>query len=89
MRPIEIMAPGSLTPNIFLLRHRMIGDVRMRQFHGKTQTHCIRAVCRPTAFSKQSPDTAAAQNLGGWLLPVLVFMSGQRLQRGCPDRLVP
>jgi hypothetical protein len=44
MRPIEIMAPGSLTPNIFPLRHRMIGDVRMHQFNEKTHTHCIRAV---------------------------------------------
>ena len=80
---------SSLTPNIFPLRQWMIGDMCMRQFNGKTQTHYIRAVCRPTAFPKQSPDTAAAQNLGGWLLPVLVFMSGQRLLHGSPGRLVP
>ena len=52
-----------LTPNLPPLRQRMIDDMRMRKFDGKTQIHYIRAVRRLTAFLKRSPDTATAEDL--------------------------
>ncbi|GAB3666775.1 hypothetical protein GCM10028813_49010 [Ramlibacter alkalitolerans] len=42
---------SSLTPNVSPLRQRMIEDMRMRKFNGKTQIHYIRAVRRLAAFS--------------------------------------
>ena len=54
---------SSLTPNVSPLRQRMIDDMRMRKFNGKTQIHYIRAVRRLAAFLKRSPDTATAEDL--------------------------
>jgi site-specific recombinase XerD len=59
---------SSLTPNVSPLRQRMIDDMRMRQFNGKTQIHYIRAVRRLTAFLKRSPDTATAEDLRAFQL---------------------
>ena len=54
---------SSLTPNVSPLRQRMIDDMRMRKFNGKTQIHYIRAVRRLAAFLKRSPNTATAEDL--------------------------
>ena len=54
---------SSLTPNVSPLRQRMIDDMRMRKFNGKTQIHYIRAVRRLAAFLRRSPDTATAEEL--------------------------
>jgi site-specific recombinase XerD len=59
---------SSLTPNVSPLRQRMIDDMRMRKFDGKTQIHYIRAVRRLTAFLKRSPDTATAEELRAFQL---------------------
>lgn len=59
---------SSSTPSVFPLRQRMIDDMRMRKFDGKTQTHYIRAVRRLTAFLKRSPDTATAEDLRAFQL---------------------
>src|ERR1035438_8811098 len=53
----------SLTPDVSPLRARMMDDMRMRKFNGKTQIHYIRAVRRLAAFLKRSPDTATADEL--------------------------
>ena len=54
---------SSLTPAVSPLRQRMIDDMRMRKFTGKTQIHYIRAVRRLAAFLRRSPDTATAEEL--------------------------
>jgi hypothetical protein len=54
---------SSLTPNVSPLRQRMIDDMRMRKFNGKTQIHYIRAVRRFAAFLKRSPDTCGPQKV--------------------------
>src|SRR5690349_16461158 len=59
---------SSLTPTVSPLRQRMIDDMRMRKFSGKTQLHYIRAVRRLTAFLKRSPDTATAEDLRAFQL---------------------
>jgi site-specific recombinase XerD len=59
---------SSLTPNVSPLRQRMIDDMRMRKFNGKTQIHYIRAVRRLAAFLKRSPDTATAEDLRAFQL---------------------
>jgi integrase/recombinase XerD len=59
---------SSLTPNVSPLRQRMIDDMRMRKFDGKTQIHYIRAVRRLTAFLKRPPDTATAEDLRAFQL---------------------
>ena len=59
---------SSLTPNVSPLRQRMIDDMRMRKFDGKTQIHYIRAVRRLAAFLKRSPDTATAEDLRAFQL---------------------
>lgn len=59
---------GSSTPSVSPLRQRMIDDMRMRKFDGKTQIHYIRAVRRLTAFLKRSPDTATAEDLRAFQL---------------------
>ena len=43
---------SSLTPTVSPLRQRMIDDMRMRKFAGKTWIHHIRAVRRLAAFLK-------------------------------------
>ena len=48
-----------LTP----LRQRMLEDMRMRQLAPKTQAAYIRAVYKLAAFTRQSPDTASAEDL--------------------------
>ena len=59
---------SSLTTNVSPLRQRMIDDMRMRKFDGKTQTHYIRAVRRLAAFLRRSPDTATAEELRAFQL---------------------
>ncbi|MDO9251515.1 MAG: site-specific integrase [Hydrogenophaga sp.] len=59
---------SSLTPSVSPLRQRMIDDMRMRKFNGKTQIHYIRAVRRLAAFLKRSPDTATAEDLRAFQL---------------------
>ena len=59
---------SSLTPNVSPLRQRMIDDMRMRKFNGKTQIHYIRAVRRLAAFLRRSPDTATAEELRAFQL---------------------
>jgi len=59
---------SSLTPNVSPLRQRMIDDMRMRKFDGKTQIHYSRAVRRLTAFLKRPPDTATAEDLRAFQL---------------------
>ena len=59
---------SSLTPNVSPLRQRMIDDMRLRKFNGKTQIHYIRAVRRLAAFLKRSPDTATAEDLRAFQL---------------------
>ena len=50
------------------LRQRMLDDMRMRKFNGKTQIHYIRAVRRLAAYLKRSPDTATAEDLRAFQL---------------------
>ena len=57
-----------MTKQLSPLRQRMIDDMRMRKFSGKTQLHYIRAVRRLTAFLKRSPDTATAEDLRAFQL---------------------
>lgn len=45
------------------LRLRMLEDMRLRQLAPKTQAAYIRAVSKLAAFTKQSPDTASAEDL--------------------------
>jgi integrase/recombinase XerD len=45
------------------LRHRMLDDMRMRQFAEHTQAGYIRAVRKLAAFLGRSPDTATAEEL--------------------------
>ena len=45
------------------LRQRMLEDMRMRQLAPKTQAAYIRAVYKLAAFTRQSPDTASAEDL--------------------------
>ena len=52
-----------LTQAITPLRQRMIDDMRMRKYAGKTQTQYIRAVRQLTVFLGRSPDTATAEDL--------------------------
>ena len=59
---------NSLTPSVSPLRQRMIDDMRMRKFNGKTQIHYIRAVRRLAAYLKRSPDTATAEDLRSFQL---------------------
>ena len=59
---------SSLTPTVSPLRQRMIDDMRMRKFAGKTQIHYIRAVRRLAAFLRRSPDTATAEELRAFQL---------------------
>src|SRR6478672_6368856 len=59
---------SSLTPDVSPLRQRMIDDMRMRKFNGKTQIHYIRAVRRLAAFLRRSPDTATAEELRAFQL---------------------
>ncbi len=59
---------SSLTTNVSPLRQRMIDDMRMRKFDGKTQIHYIRAVRRLAAFLRRSPDTATAEELRAFQL---------------------
>ena len=59
---------SQLTPTISPLRQRMIDDMRMRKFNGKTQIHYIRAVRRLAAFLKRPPDTATAEDLRAFQL---------------------
>lgn len=59
---------SSLTTNVSPLRQRMIDDMRMRKFNGKTQIHYIRAVRRLAAFLRRSPDTATAEELRAFQL---------------------
>lgn len=59
---------SSLTPTVSPLRKRMIDDMQMRNFAGKTQVHYIRAVRRLAAFLKRSPDTATAEELRAFQL---------------------
>ena len=59
---------SSLTTNVSPLRQRMIDDMRLRKFNGKTQIHYIRAVRRLAAFLKRSPDTATAEELRAFQL---------------------
>ena len=59
---------SSLTPSVSPLRQRMIDDMRMRKFNGKTQIQYIRAVRRLAAFLKRSPDTATAEDLRAFQL---------------------
>ena len=49
-------------------RQRMIDDMRMRKFTGKTQIHYIHAVRRLAAFLRRSPDTATAEELRAFQL---------------------
>jgi integrase/recombinase XerD len=62
---------SSLTTNVSPLRQRMIDDMRMRQFNGKTQLHYIRAVRRLAAYLKRSPDTATAEDLRAFQLHMI------------------
>jgi len=62
---------SSLTPTVSPLRQRMIDDMRMRKFAGKTQIHYIRAVRRLAAFLKRSPDTATAEELRAFQLHMI------------------
>lgn len=62
---------SSLTPTVSPLRQRMIDDMRMRKFTGKTQLHYIRAVRRLAAFLKRSPDTATAEELRAFQLHMI------------------
>jgi L-Lysine epsilon oxidase N-terminal/L-lysine epsilon oxidase C-terminal domain/Phage integrase, N-terminal SAM-like domain len=59
---------SSLTPTVSPLRQRMIDDMRMRKFTGKTKLHYIRAVRRPAAYLKRSPATATADELRAFQL---------------------
>ena len=59
---------SSLTPSVSPLRQRMIDDMRMRKFNGKTQIYYIRAVRRLAAYLKRSPDTATAEDLRSFQL---------------------
>ena len=51
------------SPIVSPLRRRMIEDMRMRQFNGKTQIAYVRAVRRFAGFLGRSPDTATAEDL--------------------------
>ena len=62
-RTLSSRTMSSLTPTVSPLRQRMIDDMRMRKFVGKTQIHYIRAVRRLAAFLKRLPDTATAEEL--------------------------
>jgi len=59
---------SSLTSTVSPLRQRMIDDMQLRKFNGKTQIHYIRAVRRLAAFLKRSPDTATAEDLRAFQL---------------------
>ena len=61
----------SLTPTVSPLRQRMLDDMRMRKFAGKTQLHYIRAVRRFAAYLKRSPDTATAEELRAFQLHMI------------------
>ena len=62
---------SSLTPTVSPLRRRMIDDMRMRKFAGKTQIHYIPAVRRLAAFLKRSPDTSTAEELRAFQLHMI------------------
>jgi hypothetical protein len=69
---------SSLTPTVSALRQRMIEDMRMRKFNGKTQICYIRAVRRLTAFLTRSPDTATAEDLRAFQLHMVATGTRRR-----------
>jgi site-specific recombinase XerD len=50
------------------LRGRLIEDMNLRGFTGKTQRYYIRIISRFAAFLGRSPDTATAEDLRRWQL---------------------